>query len=160
MNPTKIDLSANIRQSIAVELNERLADTVDLAMQAKQAHWNVKGPQFAALHTLFDDVATNALEYADLLAERVTALGGTARGTVRMAAEQSQLTEYPLTITEGNAHIDALSDAVARLARSTRAAIKLADDKGDAGSADLFTEISRGLDKQLWLLEAHLQTMH
>ncbi len=139
-------------------LNQHLADAFDLFSQCKQAHWNVKGPQFHQLHELFDDLAEQAEGYIDLIAERVTALGGTALGTVRMAAGASRLTEYPLDAGGSMQYAEALAERFAALAATTRAAIDAAEDLGDADSADLFTEVSRGLDKGLWFLEAHLQT--
>jgi starvation-inducible DNA-binding protein len=138
-------------------LNQQLADTFDLYGQAKQAHWNVKGPQFHQLHELFDDLADQVSGYVDLIAERATALGGTALGTVRMAAEASRLTEYPLDAGGSLQHVEALAERFAALAATTRSAIEAAEKEGDAATADLLTEVSRGLDKSLWFLEAHLQ---
>jgi starvation-inducible DNA-binding protein len=154
---TRIDLPADGREKLIALLNQQLADTFDLYGQAKQAHWNVKGPQFHQLHELFDDLAEHLQEYVDLIAERATALGGTALGTVRMAAAASRLTEYPLDAGGSMQHVEALAERFAALAASTRSAIDAAADLGDADSADLFTEVSRGLDKSLWFLEAHLQ---
>jgi starvation-inducible DNA-binding protein len=138
-------------------LNQQLADTFDLLSQAKQAHWNVKGPEFIALHDLFDKLAAELTAYVDLIAERATALGGMALGTVRMSASNSRLPEYNLDATDGVAVVDDLADRFALLGASTRKAIEVAEDHGDSGSADLFTELSRGIDKSLWFLEAHLQ---
>lgn len=157
MHKTKIDLPAAAREKLVGLLNARLADSIDLMMQAKQAHWNVKGPQFIALHELFDKVATEATEYVDTIAERITTLGGTAEGTVRVAASKSQLSEYPLEIMDGMLHVDALSTALATYGKLVREAIDAADELSDADTADLFTEISRGVDKNLWFVEAHLQ---
>lgn len=139
-------------------LNARLADASDLKSQAKQAHWNVKGIHFFQLHELFDQVATEAEGYTDLIAERATALGGTALGTVRVAAQNSTLSEYPLEITDGADHVDALSTALAHFGKNLRANIDEADDLGDQDTADLFTEVSRGVDKLLWFVEAHIQS--
>ena len=154
---TRIDLPADRREKLIASLNQQLADTFDLFSQSKQAHWNVKGPQFHQLHELFDDLAEQLEGYVDLIAERATALGGTALGTVRMAAEASRLTEYPLDAEGSMHHVEALAVRFAALAATTRAAIDTAENLGDAGTADLFTEVSRGLDKSLWFLEAHLQ---
>ena len=158
MHKTKIDLAKDKREEIIGILNQRLADSADLKSQAKQAHWNVKGMSFIALHELFDQVATAADEYTDLIAERVTALGGTALGTVRVAAENSSLTQYPLEISDGADHVDALSSALAQYGKLVREAIDQADDLGDKDTADIFTEISRGTDKFLWFVEAHIQS--
>lgn len=157
MHKTKNDLPKDTREKLVETLNARLADASDLKSQAKQAHWNVKGMSFIALHELFDQVATQAEEYTDLIAERITTLGGTARGTVRVAASNSTLSEYPLEITDGADHVDALSSALSDFGKKVRANIDEADDLGDMDTADLFTEVSRGIDKLLWFVEAHIQ---
>lgn len=157
MHNTKNDLPKETREKMIATLNSRLADASDLKSQAKQAHWNVKGMSFIALHELFDQVATQAEGYTDLIAERVTILGGTALGTVRVAASNSTLSEYPLEITDGADHVDALSSALADFGKKVRANIDEADDLGDMDTADLFTEVSRGIDKLLWFVEAHIQ---
>ncbi len=125
--------------------------------QAKQAHWNVKGPHFIGLHELFDQVATAVEAHTDLIAERVTALGGTAMGTTRVVAQKSTLSEYPLEIIDGTAHVDALSTAMADFGKNIRKGINDTDKLGDADTADLFTEVSREIDKLLWFVEAHIQ---
>src|SRR5688572_13633541 len=157
LHNTKIDLSKDQREKVIALLNSRLADASDLKSQAKQAHWNVKGMSFIALHELFDDVATAVEGHIDLIAERITTLGGTAMGTVRLAAENSSLTEYPHEITDGAAHVDALSTALADFAKVVRKGIDEAADLGDQDTADIFTEVSREIDKQLWFVEAHIQ---
>jgi starvation-inducible DNA-binding protein len=138
-------------------LNQRLADAIDLYAQAKQAHWNVKGPHFIALHELFDQVATAVQGGIDDIAERAVALGGTADGTLQSVVKHSSLKPYPVEATAGTDHVERLSAAVAACGRNLRAAIEEADDAGDADTADLFTGISREVDKNLWFLEAHLQ---
>lgn len=155
--PTKNDLPEATRSRVADLLNQRLADCIDLQTQCKQAHWNVKGPAFIALHKLFDDVNADVAAYVDLLAERVVQLGGTAQGTARMAAERSTLEEYPHSIAGGEGHVDALSSALAAFGSGTRKAIDQVDQLGDADTADILTEISRGTDKWLWFVEAHQQ---
>jgi starvation-inducible DNA-binding protein len=155
--PTRIDLSPDVRDTMIGLLNQQLADTFDLYSQTKQAHWNVKGPQFYPLHELFDKLAEELESYVDLIAERATALGGLAEGTVRLAAANSRLAEFPPGATAGLPVVEALAENYAALAASTRTAIETADGQGDAATADLFTEISRGLDKALWFLEVHLQ---
>jgi starvation-inducible DNA-binding protein len=157
MNPTKNNLAEASRVKLAALLNARLADAIDLALSAKQAHWNVKGPQFIALHELFDKLRDEADEYVDDLAERVVQLGGTAEGTSRVVAARTTLAEYPLKITDGAAHLGELVAAYAKLGAAVRANIDEAAELRDADTADLFTEISRGIDKSLWFLEAHLQ---
>lgn len=155
MNKTKIDLPIDSREKLVAVLNARLADAIDLKSQAKQAHWNVKGMNFIALHELFDRISTDVETHIDDIAERVTTLGGTALGTVRTAAANSSLSEYPLEITDGAAHVDALSNALAQFGKAVRADIDTAADLGDADSADLLTGISRSIDKFLWFVEAH-----
>jgi len=158
MHRTKNDLSEKIRTQVVTLLQERLAEAVDLVTQAKQAHWNVKGPSFIALHELFDKVYEHAGGHVDLIAERIVQLGGTAEGTVRVAAKRSQLPEYPLSIASGKEHVEALSHSLAYFGETIRKAINLADEVGDQGTADLFTEISRSVDKDLWFVEAQTQS--
>lgn len=157
MYETSNDLPLQTRDAMVRLLNDRLADTIDLALQIKQAHWNVKGPNFIALHELFDKLHDEAEAYYDDIAERVTALGGIAYGTARTVAETSTLPGYPTNIADGLAHVKALSESYATLGKAARAAIETATNAGDADTADLFTGLSRGLDKTLWFLEAHLQ---
>ena len=157
MHKTKNDLPVDKREAVVKLLNARLADLIDLGLQTKQAHWNVKGPNFIALHKLFDELAGVIGEQVDDTAERITALGGTAEGTVGAVSGRTSLPAYSLTITSGHDHVDALSTAVATVGKSTRKAIDQATELGDADTADLFTGASRELDKYLWFLEAHLQ---
>jgi starvation-inducible DNA-binding protein len=152
----RIDLKSKLCDSMVALLNQQLADTLDLYTQVKQAHWNVVGPHFIALHELFDKLAEALEEPVDDIAERITALGGVAEGTARTAARQSRLPEFPRGRIDGRKAVTALADRYAALAASTRAAIETAAQAGDADTSDLFTGISRGLDKALWFLEAHL----
>jgi len=154
---TKNDLPEAARLEIIGLLNQRLADSIDLQTQCKQAHWNVKGPAFIALHKLFDDINEDVEQYVDLLAERVVQLGGVAVGTAAVVAQRSTLIDYPLTLSTGEEHVAALSDVLAQFGRSARMGIQEMDDLGDADSADILTEISRGVDKWLWFVEAHQQ---
>ena len=156
MYQTKNDLPAQTRADVIVILNARLADSIDIMHQAKQAHWNVKGPSFIALHKLFDEVVDAAEDSMDLLAERVAQLGGTAEGTIQVATARTGLKEYPLTLAEEREHVEALSSALAAYGTSVRRAIEQADECGDTDTADICTEISRGVDKYLWFVEAHL----
>lgn len=155
--PTKNDLSEAIRTEAIGLLNQRLADCIDLQTQCKQAHWNVKGPSFIALHKLFDEINEEVEDYVDLLAERVVQLGGIAEGTVGVVAKRTSLIDYPLMLTTGAEHTAALSDALAAFGRSARIGIEEMNELEDADSADILTEISRGTDKWLWFVEAHLQ---
>jgi starvation-inducible DNA-binding protein len=156
MYDTKNDLSANVRSEVVRLLNARLADAIDLGTQAKHAHWNVKGPNFIALHELFDQVAEHIEDHIDTIAERVTALGGTAHGTIAAVSRNSSLKGYPDDIADGLQHVDALSSAVADFGAKVRKAIEESARAGDADTSDLFTGISREVDKDLWFLEAHL----
>ena len=154
---TKNDLPEASRIEAIELLNQRLADCIDLQTQCKQAHWNVKGPVFIALHKLFDEVNEDVEEYVDLIAERVVQLGGIAEGTARIVAQRSALIDYPLTLSTGDEHVAALSDALAQFGRTARIGIDEMNDLQDADSADILTEISRGVDKWLWFVEAHHQ---
>jgi starvation-inducible DNA-binding protein len=154
---TSIDIKAKARDSLVTLLNQQLADCFDLYSQTKQAHWNVKGSDFIQLHELFDDLAATVLPFADEIAERATQLGGYALGTARMSAANSSLPEYPVNATNGQDHLKALVERYAIFAASTRTAIDTASNLGDMDTADLFTEVSRSIDKSLWFLEAHLQ---
>ena len=158
LHPTKIDIADNTRAAMVELLNARLADAVDLATQMKQAHWNVKGPSFIALHELFDAIHVAVQGHVDNLAERITVLGGTARGTAQVAAADSGLPAYPLEITAGADHVEAVSIALATFGKGIRAAIAEAGGAGDADTEDLFVEVSRDIDKNLWLVEAHAQS--
>lgn len=157
MYKTKNDLPEANRIQLCELLNRRLADGIDLMMQAKQAHWNAKGMNFIALHELFDSVSEHAEENVDTIAERITQLGGTAEGTIRVTTKRSSLPEYSLTLSEGRDHVDALSTSMATFGKSVRQAIDLSDELKDKDTADLFTGVSRSIDKDLWFLEAHLQ---
>jgi len=154
MYETENDIPEQRRSELNALMNQRLADAVDLQMQMKQAHWNVKGPHFIGLHEIFDKIDEAVEAYVDLIAERIVQLGGIAEGTARVAAERSRLEEYPLDIADGHAHVEAVSKALSSFGREVR---KTIDEVQDADTADIFTEISRGLDKWLWFVEAHSQ---
>ena len=154
---TKNDLPESTRREAIDLLNARLADCIDLESQSKQAHWNVKGPTFIALHELFDQIHAAVDEYADLIAERIVQLGGIAEGTVGIVAQRTTLVDYPLVLSKGSEHVAALSDALAEFGRVVRMGIDEMTDLKDADSADILTEISRGVDKWLWFVEAHQQ---
>lgn len=153
---TRIDIVESVRVKLISILNQTLAATLDLKTQTKQAHWNVKGKDFYQLHELFDEMATELEEYVDMVAERATALGGTALGTARIAAVNSILPEYDLDAVGGMEHVTALADRYAAYGKHLREAIATTEEWGDADTADLYTEISRTIDKRLWFLEAHL----
>ena len=155
MNKTHNDIPEKVRATVCQGLNQLLADTADLTMQAKQAHWTLRGPNFIALHKLFDEVYEHAGDWADSLAERVSALGGQAHGTLQAAAKATRLEPYPLDLTSDKAHVERFTLALGRYASFVRAAIDQFDELGDAASTDLVTEIAREVDQDLWFVEAH-----
>jgi starvation-inducible DNA-binding protein len=157
MHKTKNDLAEGTRTKIVTLLNATLADAIDLMLRSKQAHWNVKGPSFIALHELFDKIHTDAAEYVDLIAERAVTLGGVAEGTLGHVVKRTTLGEYPAAATDQKDHIEALSSSLASFGKVARRAIDEAAELRDADTADLYTEISRGVDKWLWFVEAHAQ---
>ncbi|MCM1982390.1 DNA starvation/stationary phase protection protein Dps [Lyngbya confervoides] len=153
---TRLDLSEETRQNVITILNQTLATTLDLQTHTKQAHWNVKGLDFLQLHELFDDMATELTAFVDMVAERVTALGGRALGTAKVAASETILPAYPLDAVTGVEHLTAIADRLALYAKHVRENIGQSSDFGDEDTADLYTEISRAMDKRLWFIEAHL----
>jgi len=155
---TRIDIPSDAREQLIELLNARLADSFDLYSQLKQAHWNVKGSDFIQLHELYDAVAESVLEYVDTIAERATALGGLALGTARMAAETTTLDEYPVDAVDGMETVAVVADRLASYGASVREGIEAATELDDQDTADLFTEVSRTIDKHLWFVEAHLQS--
>jgi starvation-inducible DNA-binding protein len=155
MQPTHNTLPEIIRAQSIELLNKHLAAAIDLHAQVKQAHWNVRGPGFIALHELFDRVSEEVENYSDKLAERAGGLGGTAHGTLQVATERSFLVPYPHGIADGQLHIFAVAGSLAAFGQSAREASKHATDFGDVDTADLFTEISRAIDLQLWFVESH-----
>jgi len=158
MFDTRNDLDEATREKLVTLLNARLADTFDLYSQLKQAHWSVRGSDFIQLHELYDTVAESVLEFVDEIAERATALGGLATGTVRMAAEASSLDEYPLDAIAGEETVQVVADRLATYGAAVREAIDVTDSElGDIDTSDLFTEISRSIDTHLWFVEAHVQ---
>ncbi len=152
-----VDLSDDAKSKLIELLNARLADTIDMKSQVKHAHWNIKGQQFYQLHLLFDEVAGHVDDAADLIAERAVQLGGVAHGTARIAAETSSIPEYNLDAVKGEDHVRALVDRLSALADASREAIDETDKLGDKATADIFTEIVRAIDKDLWFIEAHIQ---
>ena len=157
MHKTSMGMPLPLRTEMAALCNQQLANIADLYSQTKQAHWNVKGIHFEQLHVLFDKMADTIFPFTDEVAERVTILGGTALGTTRMAAAASQLPEFPADQFDGVIMLKIIVERWAQVAASVRAAIDAADEAGDMDTADLFTEISRLVDKMLWFAEAHLQ---
>lgn len=156
LQKTKNDIPAKTRENVCAELNVALAEALDLRLQAKQAHWNVKGPNFIALHELFDKVAEGLDVAADLIAERIAQLGGTPVGTLQGIGKASSLEPYPISIKASNDHVEKLSDAMAAYGKRVRALIDTTDELGDKDASDIMTEISRQLDLHLWFVESHL----
>ena len=155
---TRNSVPQKVRVEVADLLQAHLAQAIDLMMNAKQAHWNIKGPSFIALHELFDKISEDAEEYVDLIAERIVQYGGTAEGTIRVTAKRSALPEYPIQASTEKEHISALSHSLASFGETVRQAISRCDELGDKATADLYTEVSRAVDKYLWMVEAHEQT--
>jgi len=156
MYASRLDLSDHVRKGAVALLQARLSDAIDLEAQMKQAHWNVKGRDFFQLHELFDKIHGEVEEFVDLIAERITTLGGIADGRVQTTAKKSSLYEYSLETSGGEAHLKAVAAVLAQFGKALRADIDLAAELGDADTADIFTQISRETDKQLWFVEAHL----
>jgi starvation-inducible DNA-binding protein len=157
MNKPMTDLDERTRRKMIDLLNQQLADVLDVGLQAKQAHWNVKGPHFIGLHELFDKVAEDLEGFTDEIAERAVEIGGTALGTVQVVSRNSRLPAYPLNLRSGKGHVTKLTFSLAEFGTTTRKAIDAAGKSGDADTADLFTEVSRGVDKLLWMVAAHLE---
>ena len=155
MHPTHNTLPVAIREQSIELLNTHLAAAIDLHAQVKQAHWNVRGPEFIAVHELFDKVSQDVENYSDMLAERAGGLGATAQGTIQVAVKRSFLVPYPHGIAGTHQHVFAVSAALAAFGQSVRDASTQATGFGDADTADLLTEISRGIDQQLWFVESH-----
>ena len=154
---TRNDLKSNVKKTAIELLNARLADAIDLALLTKQAHWNLKGPQFIAIHEMLDGFRTAVDGHVDTIAERAVQLGGQAYGTVQVVAEKTTLKPYPTEISKTKDHLAALIERYGDAANAVRKAIDEADEAGDADTADIFTAFSRDLDKSLWFLEAHVQ---
>ncbi len=157
LHKTENDTKSNAKAVSMEALQNRLADGIDLALVIKEAHWNLKGPQFIGIHLMLDGFRGEVSEWNDMMAERIVQLGGTARGTVQEVGKRTSLKPYPTDIYKISEHLHALIERFAAVANAVRKNIDDTDDAGDAGTCDLFTEVSRGLDKQLWFLEAHTQ---
>jgi starvation-inducible DNA-binding protein len=157
MFQTRNTLPEKVRQRMEELLQDRLSDSIDLSTQAKQAHWNVKGPDFIALHELFDKIAEESEAYPDLIAERIVQFGGIAQGTISVVKVRTSLPEYPLNITTGREHVEALAHTLATYGELVRNAVFQATELSDPATADILTEILRGVDKNLWFIEAHIQ---
>jgi starvation-inducible DNA-binding protein len=156
LHKTSNALDSNVKATSIGLLNARVADTIDLALATKQAHWNIKGPNFMSVHLMLDTLRDEVDEYVDTMAERAVQLGGTALGTVQTTAKTSSLPPYPTDISSIDDHLRAMVERASHAASSVRTSIDAADEAGDADTADVFTEVSRGLDKWVWFLESHI----
>lgn len=154
---TSNDLGENTRLVSVGVLNATLMDLMDLTNSVRMAHWTVKGPHFIGLHGLFETFYNELGPVTDDVAERLVQLGGRPNGTSQDVAEGTRLAPYPSEIRQGDAHLAALLERYAALAKSVREGIDTTDEAGDADSADLLTGLSRQLDKAVWMLEAHLE---
>ncbi|MFG0335175.1 MAG: DNA starvation/stationary phase protection protein Dps [Maioricimonas sp. JB049] len=157
MHDTRISLNEEIRTKSIQLLNARLADAIDLALQLKLAHWNVRGPHFLPLHELFDKITESVGVHADMIAERIGALGGTARASLQSVASNSGLDRYPEDVSSGIEHVKLVASSLAKFGGAVRENIEQASSIGDAATEDLLTEVVREIDQHLWFVEAHLQ---
>ncbi len=156
LNKTAINLDASLREQLVALLNQRVGLLMDLYIQTKLAHWNVRGPHFIAYHELFDAIAGHLLEAQDSIAERAATLGGSAGMTVQDIAQDSPLTTWPMGTRQDHDVIGLLAERLGQVSNYIRQDIDSSTKLGDADTADLFTEVSRELDHDLWFLEAHL----
>lgn len=149
-------LSDNSRKTAISELNARLADGLSLAMALKQAHWNVRGPNFIAIHELFDTVYDNLQGHLDEIAERIQTLDGTAKGTAEVVAEATTLDPYPTDFEDTEDHLREICSRMREFGAKLRTGIATVEEAGDAGTVDILTTFSIGTDKDLWFLESNL----
>lgn len=154
--PTRNPRPSNARAAVIEILQGRLADGIDLALSTKQAHWNIKGPQFIAVHLMLDGFRTEQDEWVDTIAERIVQLGGIAHGTTQAVTAASKLSPYPTTAVAIPEHLESLIERSVQFAHAIVENTEDAAQAGDADTADILTQVSRALEKQLWFLEAHL----
>ena len=148
-------LDDNVRETSIALLKKNLAVALDLSFAVKQAHWTLKGPSFIGLHELMDQVALHIREASDTIAERIVILGGQPHGSVQAVSKDTSLDAYPVDITDQNKHVDEVTSRLMAFGASLKEAIDNAGEIGDEDTADLFTEISRIVDKDAWFVGAH-----
>lgn len=158
LHPTKHPLNANLRGSMVELLQKHLGTAIDITYQTKQAHWNVKGMNFIAVHKLFDELHETTEDFVDNIAERLTALGGQAHGTVQASTENTVLDPYPLDLVKSEDHLKRLADSYAKWSGELIKGIEEASEAGDDLTEDLLTEVGRGIDEALYFLESHFQS--
>jgi starvation-inducible DNA-binding protein len=150
-------LPEDARITIADTLNARLADGLDLHSQIKVAHWNIKGPQFASLHPLFETFAVSLAGHNDAVAERAVTLGARAYGTIRHVAKTSKLADYPQDTTRDLEHVKLLADRIEGYLEGVRASRGVGEKLGDTDTVDLLTGIITEFEKHAWFLRASLE---
>lgn len=155
--PSVAFAKSNAKAAVIDILNARLADTIDLALITKQAHWNLRGPNFIAVHEMLDPMRASLDAHGDTIAERIAQLDAIALGTSQVVAERTALPAYPTDIRKTSDHLAELAKRYAALANQVRADIDATDEAGDADAADILTALSRDLDKNLWFIKAHLE---
>lgn len=150
-------LEDNTAKQMVGLLNENLARMIDLSLAVKQAHWNLRGPGFIAVHELLDEVYARLQELGDEMAERAVILGGIAEGTTQVVAKQTTLDPYPVEEKDIDAHLTALTERFKAVGAHLREAIDTAGEAGDEDTTDLFTGASRSVDKDAWFIGANLK---
>jgi starvation-inducible DNA-binding protein len=153
---TSNDLPAHVRHASIEMLNRNVVHAIDVALSAKHAHWNVRGPSFLVYHQLFEKVFTQLLTQIDSLGERTTALGGIARATVQAVARETDLKPYPVLSVSEQEHIEELAQRLGRLGGELRRASLDATRSEDVVTADVLIQAGAAVDALLWLVESHL----
>jgi starvation-inducible DNA-binding protein len=156
LRSTRNDLGENSKQVSVAVLNGTLIDMIDLTNSIRMAHWTLRGSNFIGLHLMLEGFYNEFFQTSDEVAERLVQLGGTPDGTTQLVSEKTRLPAYPRDTTDTLEHVALLADRFANLGKSVREGIDSTDEAGDADTADLLTGISRAIDKDLWMLEAHL----
>ena len=156
MYKTPSQLPEAARTELVRTLNERLADGLDLHSQIKVAHWNVRGPQFPALHPLFEQFADQLAAHNDAIAERAVTLGGLAVGSTRAVAKTSRLPDYPADTTRDLDHVKLLAERFEAYLAGVRESRGIGEKLGDTDTVDLLTGVITEFEKNSWFLRATL----